>query len=190
MMAEITWRPGIGDPTWLGWITVVAYVTAALFCVRAGLRTRSNSQSVAKESSLMWFVFATGLFLLGANKQLDLQTGFIRLASQLALNEGWYQQRRQAQIIFVLVLGATMAVIALIVVGKQWHFLKNHVLAVLGSIFLAAFVFLRAAIFNHVDEDVGLGLGAGQWMDGLELAGIFCFFAASVRAVKIYQRNA
>ena len=185
MMADINWRPGIGDPTWIGWITVAAYLVAAWFCVRAGLRTGPKSGGLENESVLMWFVFATGLFLLGANKQLDLQTGFIRLASQLALDEGWYQQRRQAQIIFVLVLGAAMSVAAFILVFKQWHFLKNNVLAVLGSIFLAAFVFLRAAIFNHVDDDIGMGLGAGQWMDSLELTGIFCFIAASYRAGEI-----
>ncbi len=189
MMADMNWRPGIGDPTWLGWITVVAYLIAAWFCVRAGLRIQPKSHRLENESALMWFGFATGLLLLGANKQLDLQTGFIRLGGQIALDEGWYPERRQAQIIFVLMLGAAMAVAAFILVFKYRHFLKNHILAVLGSIFLAAFVFLRAAIFNHVDDDVGMSQGDGQWMDSLELIGIFCFIAASYRAGKISRRK-
>ena len=30
------WRPGIGDPTFMGWLTVVAYFTASLLCCMAG----------------------------------------------------------------------------------------------------------------------------------------------------------
>ena len=185
MMADISWRPGIGDPTWIGWTTVAAYLISVLSCVRAGLRTRQKSGGLQDESPAMWFVFAAGLFFLGVNKQLDLQTAFIELGGQIALGEGWYQQRRLAQIIFVLVLGAAMAGTLFIAICKQRHFFKHHALTLIGGIFLAAFVFLRAAIFNHVDDDAGLGLGEGQWLDSLELTGVFCFIAAGLRAVKI-----
>ena len=184
MMAEITWRPEIGDPTWIGWITVVAYLISVLLCVRAGLRAREKSSGLKNESARMWFVFAVGLLLLGVNKQLDLQTAFIELGGQLARGEGWYQKRRLAQIIFVAVLGAAMAGAALIMISKQRIFFKDHAFALLGGIFLAAFLLMRAAIFNHVDDDAGMGLGEGQWLDVLELAGIFCFIVASFRAAK------
>lgn len=189
MMAGIHWRPGIGDPTWIGWTTVVAYLIAAWLCVRAGWRTRNNPQRPAEKTTAIWFTFAASLFFLGANKQLDLQTAFIELGSHLARGEGWYQQRRPAQIIFVLVLGLAIATAVFVAVSKQRHFFKSHALTLLGSIFLAAFVFLRAAIFNHVDDDAGFGLGEGQWLDSLELAGILCFIAASLRAETISTRK-
>jgi hypothetical protein len=112
------------------------------------------------------FVFAAGLYLLGVNKQLDLQTAYIELDSQLARSEDWDQERRLA----------------------RRDFIKIHKLALLGSIFLAAFVFLRAAIFNHLDYDVGLGLGGGAWLNGLALAEIICFIVASLGVVKIPPR--
>ena len=34
-MDEIRWSPGIGDPTVMGWLTVVAYLAAAWLCLRA-----------------------------------------------------------------------------------------------------------------------------------------------------------
>ena len=185
MMTDIAWRPAIGDPTWIGWITVAAYLMAAWFCARAGWRARQPAGGQQNESPLPWFVFAAGLCLLGVNKQLDLQTAFIQMGRLLARGEGWYPQRRLAQIIFVLALGAALAGMLFIVICRRRHFFKNHALTLLGSIFLAAFVFLRAAIFNHVDAEAGLGLGEGQWMDSLELAGVFCFIAASLRAAKI-----
>ena len=183
-MADIAWRPKIGDPTLIGWITVVAYLISFLFCVRAGLRTRRLTQETQGESPILWFIFAAGLFLLGLNKQLDLQTALIQVARQTALGEGWYQQRRLAQIIFVLMLGIAISGAFFIIVYQQHRFFKNHALALLGSIFLAAFVFLRAVIFNHADADAGFGLGEGDWLCSLELTGVFCFIIASIRAAK------
>lgn len=184
MMANITWRPGIGDPTWIGWITVAAYLISTIFCVQAGRHTRRHAREMQSESSQLWFSFAAGLFLLGINKQLDLQTAFIELGGQLALGQGWYQQRRLAQIIFVLLFGAIMIGALFLMVFQRRHFFKNHGFVLLGSIFLAAFVFLRAVIFNHVDDDFGLSLGEGNWLHGVELTGIFCFIIAGFRAGK------
>ena len=183
MMVDISWRPHIGDPTWIGWITAFAYAIAAWLCLRAGLRTRQTPRRLESESSTMWFVFAAGMFLLGVNKQLDLQIAFMQLGRHLAQGEGWYPQRRLAQIIFVLLLGAALIGAAFITFFKHKHFFKTHALTLLGSIFLAAFVFLRAALFNHADAYTGIGLGKGPWMDAMELAGILCFIIASFRAL-------
>ena len=35
------WRPGIGDPTFMGWLTVVAYFTAVPLCWMAGRSDQS-----------------------------------------------------------------------------------------------------------------------------------------------------
>lgn len=186
-MAGIDWRPGIGDPTWIGWVTAVAYLIAGWLCVRAGRGARAKSGGLPNESSrtsIMWFIFAGGLLLLGVNKQLDFQTAFIEFGRQIARGEGWYRHRRMGQAIFVMLLGATISGVAFLAVSKQRGFFKTHKLALFGSIFLSAFVFLRAAIFNHVDDDAGMGLGEAQWMAGFELAGIVCFAAAGLRADK------
>src|ERR1041384_5677187 len=42
------WRPGIGDPTFIGWFTVVAYFATAYLCWRAA----GNSQYQRK---IRWF---------------------------------------------------------------------------------------------------------------------------------------
>jgi hypothetical protein len=181
MMTDITWRPHIGDPDWIGWITVLAYAIAAWLCLLAGRRIRRNSRDLENGSATMWFVFATGMVLLGVNKQLDLQIAFMQLGRNLAQGEGWYQQRRLAQVIFVLLLGAALTGSLFIAFFKQKHFFKCHVLTCWGSIFLAAFIFLRAALFNHANAYAGISLGEGHWMDFLELGGILCFILASVR---------
>ena len=184
MTAGILWRPGIGDPTWIGWITVVAYVVAIFSCWRTALLAREKNGGIKSEPPAMWFASVVILFLFGVNKQLDLQTAFIQFGGQVALHEGWYEHRRQVQIIFVMLLGVALA-LALIMVGrKQQPFFQRHPLILIGGVFLAAFTFLRAAIFNHADEFVGVNMGEGEWMASLELIGIGCFIVASVKAAK------
>ena len=33
------WKPGIGDPNVMGWITLAAYVVAGALCIRAAAKT-------------------------------------------------------------------------------------------------------------------------------------------------------
>jgi len=77
--------------------------------------------------------FAIGLLLLGREQNNSiLQTAFIELGGQVAHGEGWYQQRRLAQIIFVLVLGAALAGICSSGLSNSGAFFKNHVFTLFG----------------------------------------------------------
>ena len=40
ILDEFRWKPEIGDPTFMGWFTVVAYAVAALLAVRVWYRQR------------------------------------------------------------------------------------------------------------------------------------------------------
>jgi ABC-type Fe3+-siderophore transport system permease subunit len=185
MIAGILWRPGIGDPTWIGWITVVAYVAAIFFCLRTGLQARQKAGVIQIEPPAMWFACVVVLFLFGVNKQLDLQTAFIQFGGQVALHQDWYEYRRQVQVVFALLLGAALAVALFMVARRQQQFFQRHPLTLIGGIFLAAFTFLRSAIFNHVDEAIGVNMGEGEWMAVFELIGIGCFIVASLCAAKM-----
>ena len=70
-MAGDRWRPGIGDPTVLGWATVAAYGVGMVFCVLAARRSRRN---VGDRVAPLWWFLAAMMLVLGINKQLDLQT--------------------------------------------------------------------------------------------------------------------
>ena len=70
---EFSWRPGIGDPTIGGWVTVVLYILACLSCWRTGGAVRFRERVVGQESHA-WLATALLFALLGVNKQLDLQT--------------------------------------------------------------------------------------------------------------------
>src|SRR6266540_5387037 len=96
------WRPGIGDPTFMGWLTVVGYFTAALLCWMAGRSDqRAHPQSGYPRQPRLWFGLALLLTLLGVNKQLDLQTWFTLALKSAAEAQGWYEQRRVFQAAFI-----------------------------------------------------------------------------------------
>jgi len=86
--------------------------------------------------------------------------------------------------IFMMFMGLALASALFIVVLRQRQFFKRHPLILTGAFFLTAFIFLRAAIFNHLDSAAGMNMGEGKWMASLELIGIGCFIVASLRAAK------
>ncbi|HVZ33497.1 MAG TPA: hypothetical protein VG963_13790, partial [Polyangiaceae bacterium] len=108
--ADGRWHPGIGDPSVLGWLTVVAYFVAAVLAFRAlrvhlGRARRGGASAQAGDELLLarfWGLVLAAMILLGINKQLDLQTLFTEIGRDLAHAQGWYETRRRYQVAFIL----------------------------------------------------------------------------------------
>jgi hypothetical protein len=184
--ADNKWQIGIGDPTVMGWVTVVAYFGAAILCGRCATNAyRARRQGlVSAQPILFWSALASVLVLLGINKQLDLQTWFTLLAKSLALEQGWYEDRRFAQAVFILVVG----VIGLAGLGIAYWLTRRAVprgrLALLGVSFLGCFVLIRAASFHHVDQLIGFRLAGLKVNWILELSGILIVAVAATRNLR------
>jgi hypothetical protein len=142
------WSPGIGDPTVAGWLTVVLYAVAAVACFRVG---RDRSWSLSRREVLIFRALTIALVALGINKQLDLQTALTELGRIMAVDEGWYDERRPVQKAFIelIALGAVAIGVCAVALLRRTP-LPTHV-AVLGALGLVAFVFIRASSFHHVD---------------------------------------
>ena len=112
-MGEGGWRPGIGDPTVLGRITVAAYFAAMAACARVWRLDRRASRAGAPASPTLWLVLAVLLGLLGVNKQLDLQSLLTEIGRTLARRQDWYARRREVQAAFIAGIGvASLAALA------------------------------------------------------------------------------
>jgi hypothetical protein len=140
------WNPGIGDPTAIGWITVLAYFSAALLCAAAQRRDPAGPRP-----RHFWLAVAVLLVLLGINKQLDLQSLFTQVLRDRAKAHGWYEQRRELQALFIFAIAAIGAAFfaALPYVMRHQPRARNVTLA--GLIFLYCFILVRASSFHHVD---------------------------------------
>jgi hypothetical protein len=168
----------------MGWLTVAAYAAAAFLAFKSARAVTQEPRRDRAQRALMRFWQALALLLLAlcVNKQLDLQTLFTQIGRDLALAQGWYEDRRRYQVLFI----GAVAVLGLLgtvglgfalrkVVARIW-------LALLGLGFLASFIVIRAASFHHVDELLHAGPVRLNWV--FELTGIGLIALAAHRAAR------
>lgn len=197
-----TWYPGIGDPTFVGWLTVIAYIFTSIFCLFCGLagntlnqqkqqlsnrdiqNTRRRGYQKRRSKTLnidwLWILIAIFMLLLGINKQLDLQSWLTVIGKNMAQSQGWYESRREVQFLFIITI-LIVAIAFLAFVTKNMN--KNQVsnwLGLSGLGLLSCFIVIRASSFHHIDRLIGfqtLGLRM-NWL--LELGGISVIAIASL----------
>ena len=163
------WHPGIGDPTFVGWLTVFAYLLASVLCLRAAF---SANGMRSRRQVLFWLLLAPLLFALGINKQLDLQTWLTLVCRKMAIYEGLYERRRLIQFIFIV----GVAGLGAWGFGRMWKLVKGESrevkVALAGLLFLIVFVVIRAASFHHIDQFLKYDIGGFRMNWLLELGGI------------------
>jgi hypothetical protein len=168
------WEPGIGDPTVFGWVTTLAYLVAAALCFVAyrGYVREGKQDPAARRAAIIWLILAAALLFLGVNKQLDLQTLFTEVGRIVAFKQGWYQRRHRVQLAFVGVLG----VMGVLGVAGMLHLARGQfrqlLLALIGAVFLVAFVGIRATSFHLVDKVLSHQVSVVRMNHLLELGGI------------------
>ncbi len=141
------WRPGIGDPTFMGWFTVFAYLVVAFFAFRRMFRERRADMCCWRA----WKYLGLLLLFLAINKQLDLQSWFAHVARQHALNHGWYEDRRVYQQGFIMVMAVLLPLFLVFFLQSLRERLRDFLPAMLGLTLLLAFVLVRASAFHHMD---------------------------------------
>ena len=170
------WRPGIGDPSVVGWLTVVGYFAAAAACLRAA---RRDAARTGRRSAFWLGLFALAAFL-GVNKQLDLQSLLTQTARDLLREAGLYDRRQTYQAAFI----GAVAVGCLGLLAAALRLTRGdpaRKLAAGGLVFLLGFVTVRAASFHHVDALLGSTVGGLRWNWVFELAGIALLAAGAFR---------
>lgn len=179
------WRPGIGDPTLMGWVTVAAYFGAALLCLRELMAARREDG--ARDKTFFWGTLTVLLIFLGFNKQLDLQTLLTLTARRIAIAQGWYENRRVVQVVFVMIVGIGGA---LSVWGMR-RLVRKHAdlrLPLMGFVVLLVFIVARAASFHHIDQLINFRLAGVRMNWVLELSAI-ALVAAGAWSARKRPRN-
>lgn len=174
------WHPGIGDPTVMGWLTVLAYFTAAIACGVTAWRI-NQVQGWNSAELRFWGGLALALVFLGVNKQLDLQTWLTLTGKRWALAQGWYENRSVVQVLFI----GFIFLAGLWLVRWAWRTLragpKANWVALAGFVFLGCFILIRAASFHHLDAFLKSGPGGLRMNWVLELGGLFLLIWSAMR---------
>jgi hypothetical protein len=173
------WVPGIGDPTPMGWITVFGYFVAAILCCRCLLVVKPRRSS----EGFFWGALFAAMVLLGINKQLDLQTWLTLTARRLAQSEGWYENRRVVQVIFIFLVGVA-GVFSFYGIWKLAAGSRKNRLVLAGFLFLCSFVLIRAASFHHVDLFLKYDIGGMKMNWIFELTGIILIAVGAWRRLR------
>jgi hypothetical protein len=184
-IAEGRWRPGIGDPTVLGWVTVAAYLLAAAACGLAAWREpmTDGTRRVRARPSRFWLALAGLLIALGINKQLDLQSLVTQIGRDVIQAWGLYSERRELQLAFIAAVASTCAAALGAFLWAARRTLKRRWPAIAGILFIMGFVLIRAASFHNVDIFLAARLGGMKWNWILELGGIAVVAASAVRVL-------
>ena len=147
----IRWRPHIGDPTFTGWLITISYFAAFIIALLY-IRKANLFSEESKLPGLFWLAISGVMFLLGFNKQLDLQNLFTDIARVIAKDQGWYDIRQRYQLIFVLmIVGAALSCVVLTVAYLR-PLIKRYLTAFIGLALVGGFIILRASAFQHVDK--------------------------------------
>ncbi len=172
------WRASLADASASDWITVAAYLIAAIIAVRAGASARQRSEP---RERVFWSLAAGLLIFLGVNELFDLQTVLTAVGKLWSLEQGWYEDRRRYQLEFVLLLAilAALAGLAALRLTRSTH--RTVRWALLGLVFIGVFILVRAASFHHVDALLGMGPSAFNWGSVQEMLGILIVGVASHR---------
>lgn len=161
----LAWRPGLGDPSFMGWLTVAAYFAgAALWFWR---RTLAPAR-VRKFGAALGY----GLLILGFNKLFNFTGLLTALLQELAYQDQWYDQRRIGQAVFIallLVFGVAVAAYLLFRTGELSPGLR---VALVGLVFLLTLALGRAASLHVVDALLYRPIAGIKLNWALELAGI------------------
>ena len=177
-MSSLNWTPGIGDPTFGGWLTVGLYLAATL-SIWVTVKTLGGVNTVALRERRAWIGIGVLFALLGINKQVDLQSALTELGRLLARQQGWYDQRHIVQLGFIAVVTAICAVLG---VTFLFYLRRSSIqlwTALLGTAFVTGYVLLRAASFHNIDRFIGDAVLGVRWNWILEMGGIALVIAAS-----------
>ncbi len=177
---HLRWRPTIGDPSLMGWLTVAAYGLAAILALAAARRA-GRAHGLAAGSRATWLLVSVLMAFLCLNKQLDLQSLLTDIGRVIARKQDWYEDRREFQKWFVVGMLGVCSLTALLTVVIFHKFWRHHFLLACGLVFLLTFIAVRAISFHHVDVFLGSRLGGAKMNWILELSGIGLVMIAAIR---------
>jgi hypothetical protein len=185
-LSSFDWSPGIGDPTFVGWSTVVLYFVASVSSWRTGGKVELNgSDSIAEPRA--WRFISIFFLFFGLNKQLDLQTAMTEFGRALARYQGWYEERQSIQVAFISLVAVVCLIMTLTMLIWMRRAPKSTWLALAGATLVLGYVLIRASSFHHIDRFIGETIFGLRWNWVIEIGGISLVLLASYWRQKTLQ---
>ena len=161
VMTNIGWQAGFHDPNFTGWVTVGCYLLTSALCFRRFWRLKLHRRQASRRSSLfLWSGLSLLFCILGVSRQLDLHNLLTGLGRSLAYTQGWYDQRRAVQVVFIAVVALAFISSVKMIVTHLPRTSRRHRLAIFGTVFLTSYIITRATSYHHLDTLLNWHLGS------------------------------
>ncbi|MBN2041625.1 MAG: hypothetical protein JW864_16435 [Spirochaetes bacterium] len=174
---EGTWIKFHGDNTFEGWFITAVYFIIFILYVQYLLRVRKNPENI--EKNYMRFILITAIltFILGINKQLDLQMLLTDIGRTHSKIFGWYNIRRPAQVRFISIfasLATGVVILSAYNLRKLW---RKIFLQTTGLFILFGFIIIKGSSHHKLDhffskKILGMSMFGVFEIIGLALIGI------------------
>jgi hypothetical protein len=176
----MTFFNGIRDLSIVGWLIALLYFLAAIRCWIIARRLRWAAHDIDGTKELRcWRSITASCFVLGLSKQLDIPTVLTNSGRLIARLQGWYDQRRSAQLALVAVLALVSLIALILLVRWARNAPVSTWLAVAASVMLVGYFAIRAVSFHSVDRLISMRILGVSLNSILEIAGIGAVLVAS-----------
>jgi hypothetical protein len=180
----MNWKPGIGDPSLIGWLAVLGYFITAGLCAWVAGRLGRSGLGRGGPQQKAWVILALVLVVLGINKQLDLQGLLMEWGRAFAYQQGIYEKRGALQMVFL----AFLAIVSLTTLFLWYWMNRRHWREqgwmLVGSVFLVSFVLVRAASFHHFQDFLAFPLGGVRLHRVIELLAIVWLAVSALKRIR------
>lgn len=180
------WQASIATAGAADWITVAAYLIAAVVSVQASKQAWLRREP---RDNIFWRVTAGLLMFFAVNELLDLQILFTAIGRQHAIQHGWYSEHRQVQYKFIIGLSVTAVIVGLVTLWLTRHMQVAVRVALFGLGLIGLFVLFRAASFYHFDDFLGRGNPAFNWGSIQEILGIMIVATSAIMYIYTNRRK-
>jgi tetratricopeptide (TPR) repeat protein len=168
------WRPGIGDASFMGWLTVCSYYVAAGVCF---LKLFTEQVRQQRQERTFWIFLCFSMVVLGAIKQFNLLVAVDEILRIIAHSRGVYEQRRTVQAFVMAIVGVVFLVT--VIHTLRTPVVVRHKITAMGFLYLLLFVLFRGISLHQFEDFLSyeiLGVRV-NWM--AELTGIYWICLAS-----------
>jgi len=183
MIDALQWRPTIGDPSFMGWFTVVSYFFVSILALKV-CRLNSKLFCISRQQKQFWLIVSLIMLMLCINKQLDLQSLITEIGKYYAKKDGWYGARRTVQVWGIVSILSLISIGFIFFAFKMRAILKRNWLALTGLAFLLNFVIIRATSFHGMDILISQTFMGVKLNWALELLGIFCIAVSAIQIIR------
>ncbi len=167
------WVGIFGDPLLSGTIFMLSYGVTAMAIFRASRETEVGER---RYWQLCGYLF---LFQL-LNTNLDLHALVWTIGRCLAHAQGWYENRREAQILFLIGLALLILLVLCLTLFVFFRNILGNILLTLGVVIAIGFTLVKGINYHGIEQFYNHQIGPFRVADFIEYSGIVLAFLAAL----------